>query len=50
MKFLSWLALGFLHTGRGRVAERIAGVMKRKGHLWVLAPKAEFLERLKAIP
>lgn len=35
-----------LYTGRGSDAERVAGVMKRPGHLWALAPKPEFLARL----
>lgn len=34
-----------LYTGRGVEAERIAGVMKRKGRMWVLVPKVEFMVR-----
>jgi membrane-bound lytic murein transglycosylase A len=39
-----------LFTGRGPDAERVAGVMKRVGHLWAVAPKAEFLQQLSATP
>ncbi|MGZ3651984.1 MAG: MltA domain-containing protein [Bdellovibrionota bacterium] len=37
-----------LYTGRGFDAERVAGVMKRPGKLWGLAPKPEFLAKLIA--
>jgi membrane-bound lytic murein transglycosylase A len=37
-----------LYMGQGPEAERLAGVMKKSGHLWVVAPKQEFLERIKA--
>jgi len=37
-----------LFMGAGPEAERAAGVMKRKGRLWMAAPKEEFLQRLRA--
>jgi membrane-bound lytic murein transglycosylase A len=37
-----------LYMGQGLEAERLAGVMKKGGQLWMVAPKAEFLERLRA--
>jgi membrane-bound lytic murein transglycosylase A len=37
-----------LYMGNDTLAERNAGVMKRKGMLWVLAPKEAFLQKLKA--
>jgi membrane-bound lytic murein transglycosylase A len=36
-----------LYMGRGEDAERVAGVMKRKGHLWVAVPKEEFVRELR---
>ncbi|RZA08366.1 MAG: transglycosylase [Proteobacteria bacterium] len=36
-----------LYMGQGAEVARRAGVMKREGKLWGLAPKAEFLERLE---
>ena len=38
-----------LYMGQGPIAERRAGVMKREGKLWGLAPKAEFLQRLSSV-
>jgi membrane-bound lytic murein transglycosylase A len=37
-----------LYMGQGPEAERLAGVMKRGGKLWTLAPKESFLERLRS--
>lgn len=37
-----------LYMGQGPEAERLAGVMKKSGQLWMVVPKAEFLERIKA--
>lgn len=37
-----------LYMGDDAVAERQAGVMKRDGKLWVLAPKESWLEKLRA--
>jgi len=37
-----------LYVGQGPAAARVAGVMKREGKLWGLAPKASFLAELKA--
>jgi membrane-bound lytic murein transglycosylase A len=36
-----------LYMGDDLVAERMAGVMKRTGKLWVVAPKEEFLAKLR---
>jgi membrane-bound lytic murein transglycosylase A len=36
-----------LYMGQGPVPERHAGVMKRTGSMWVVAPKQEFLEKLR---
>lgn len=36
-----------LYVGEGHESGQIAGVMKRHGRLWYLAPKPEFLERLQ---
>ncbi len=37
-----------IYMGLGSEAARIAGPMKRNGKLWYVAPKAEFIERLRA--
>lgn len=37
-----------LYMGQGDEPARIAGVMKRPGKLWMIAPKESFLERLRA--
>jgi len=37
-----------IYMGQGTEAARPAGVMKRKGKLWYVAPKAEFVESLNA--
>ena len=37
-----------LYMGQGAEAERIAGVMKRDGRLWVMVPNEEFLARIRA--
>lgn len=36
------------YMGMGPEAEAMAGVMKRHGKMWYVAPKAEFVERLRA--
>lgn len=36
-----------IYMGQGPVAARMAGVMKREGKLWYVAPKPEFVEQLK---
>lgn len=37
-----------LYMGQGPQPERMAGVMKRTGRMWVVAPKQSFLQRLAA--
>lgn len=36
-----------LYMGQGPGPERLAGVMKRTGSMWVVAPKQSFLDRIK---
>jgi membrane-bound lytic murein transglycosylase A len=35
-----------LYMGQGAIPERQAGVMKRTGSMWIVAPKKKFLEKL----
>lgn len=36
-----------LYMGQGPAPERLAGVMKRTGTMWVVAPKQSFLEKIR---